>query len=94
MLGVLAKSGVKDASRAALEDLSHTRLVDTLHRRLGLLLDAAADLRQGVKGDNHVDLLNPARQNVRCKHLLSNKPSTGEWECVCMMKLSRLGGKF
>ena len=94
MLGVLAKSGVKDASRAALEDLSHTRLVDTLHRRLGLLLDAAADLRQGVKGDNHVDLLNPARQNVRCKHLLSDKLSTGEWECVCMMKLSRLGGKF
>ena len=65
---------MKDAGRAALEDLSHTRLMDTLHRRLGLLLDAAADLRQGVKGDNHVDLLNPARQSVRRKHLLSDKP--------------------
>ena len=68
---------MKEASRAALEDLSHSRVVDTLHRRLGLLLDGAADLRQGVKGDNHVDLLHPARRNVRRQHLLSDKPSTG-----------------
>ncbi|XP_076461227.1 uncharacterized protein LOC143293831 isoform X2 [Babylonia areolata] len=72
-----ARWGVKEASQAVLEDLSHARLVDTLHRRLVLLLDAAADVRQGVKGDNHVDVLNPARQRVRQRHHESDSPSAG-----------------
>lgn len=48
-----------------LENTYHVRLVDTLHRRLDLLLQATRDLVQGVKGNNHVDILSSARHNVR-----------------------------
>ncbi|KAL8604954.1 hypothetical protein ACOMHN_028582 [Nucella lapillus] len=60
-----ARSGVKGAGRAAVEDPSHARVADTLHRRLALLLAAAAQVRQGLRGDNHLSVLNPARQHVR-----------------------------
>ncbi|KAK7479365.1 hypothetical protein BaRGS_00029443, partial [Batillaria attramentaria] len=71
-----ARSSVKEAGRSALEDLAHPRLVDTLHRRLALLLDAATDVRKGLKGDNHVDVLNPVRRNVR-RPAVSHEGRTG-----------------
>lgn len=61
-----------------MEDLTHPRLADTLQRRMNLLVDTTSDLRQGLKGDNHVDVLNPARENVRNRPHHVSKVVTGK----------------
>ncbi|XP_025095727.1 uncharacterized protein LOC112564862 isoform X2 [Pomacea canaliculata] len=73
-----ARRGLKEAGQAILEDLTHPRLADTLQRRMNLLVDTTSDLRQGLKGDNHVDVLNPARENVRNRPHHVSKVVTGK----------------